>query len=82
VVGVSGGMVLASDDLALLGPDARALLDEVLELSAIADAAARAGHGARVPDLLEHREPRRLTVDGLELETDPATGVSRLSRSR
>lgn len=81
-VGVSGGMVLASDDLALLGPDARALLDEVLELSAIADAAARAGHGARVPDLLEHREPRRLTVDGLELETDPATGVSRLSRSR
>ena len=29
-VGESGGMVLVSDDLALLGPDARALLATVL----------------------------------------------------
>ena len=31
-VGVSGGMALVSDDLALLGADARALLDEVVAL--------------------------------------------------
>lgn len=81
-VGVSGGMVLVSDDLALLDADARALLAEVLELQAASDAAARAGRGPRVPDLMEHPEPQRVVVDGIELRTDPATGRSRLSRSR
>ena len=42
-VGVSGGMTLVSDDLALLGADARTLLDEVLELGRAADADARTG---------------------------------------
>ena len=37
-VGVSGGMALVSDDLALLGADARALLDEVVALGREADA--------------------------------------------
>lgn len=39
-VGASGGMALVSDDLSLLGPDARALLDDVLETGRAADAAA------------------------------------------
>jgi len=39
-VGESGGMALVSDDLALLGPEARALLDEVIETGRAADAAA------------------------------------------
>ena len=39
-VGVSGGMALVSDDLALLGHDARALLDEVVALGREADAGA------------------------------------------
>ena len=39
-VGVSGGMALVSDDLALLGADARALLDEVVALGREADARA------------------------------------------
>ena len=37
-VGVSGGMALVSDDLALLGADARRLLDEVVALGREADA--------------------------------------------
>ena len=37
-VGVSGGMALVSDDLSLLGADARSLLDEVLALGREADA--------------------------------------------
>ena len=37
-VGVSGGMALVSDDLALLGDDARSLLDEVVALGREADA--------------------------------------------
>ena len=39
-VGESGGMALVSDDLSLLGPDARALLDEVIAAGRDADARA------------------------------------------
>jgi alpha-galactosidase len=39
-VGESGGMVLVSDDLALLGPDAHVLLDEVIDRGREADARA------------------------------------------
>jgi alpha-galactosidase len=39
-VGDSGGMVLVSDDLALLGPDARVLLDGVVAGGREADATA------------------------------------------
>jgi alpha-galactosidase len=42
-VGCSGGLALVSDDLALLGPDARALLDEVVAVGRAADAAAATG---------------------------------------
>jgi alpha-galactosidase len=40
-VGESGGMALVSDDLSLLGPDSRALLDRVLELGRAADRPSR-----------------------------------------
>jgi alpha-galactosidase len=43
VVGESGGMALVSDDLALLGPDARTLLDDVVQRGREVDAAAAAG---------------------------------------
>ena len=48
-VGLSGGMALVSDDLALLGADARALLDETVALGRATDADARAGGGPRCP---------------------------------
>ncbi len=51
-VGVSGGMALVSDDLALLGPADRALLDEALARGRASDAAAVAGVPARCGDLL------------------------------
>ncbi len=66
-VGASGGMAIVSDDLALLGPAERALLDEALVLGRASDAAARAGAPARCPDLLagtgDHPVPVAL-VDG------------------
>ena len=70
-VGVSGGMALVSDDLALLGADARALLDEVIGLGRAADADARRGGGARCPDLLEHPTPGRLESAAGSLDADP-----------
>jgi alpha-galactosidase len=77
-VGVSGGMALVSDDLSLLGQDARALLDEVVALGREADTDASAGGGARCPDLLEHPLPGRLVSAAGVLETDPLSGVSRM----
>jgi alpha-galactosidase len=77
-VGVSGGMALVSDDLSLLGTDARALLDEVVGLGREADADASIGGGARCPDLLQHSSPGRLVSAAGGLEADPFTGVSRM----
>jgi alpha-galactosidase len=77
-VGLSGGMALVSDDLALLGADARALLDETVALGRATDADARAGGGPRCPDLLEHATPRRLTSVAGDLAADPLTGASEL----
>ena len=79
-VGMSGGMVLVSDDLALLDGDARRLLDEVIALGTIADDGARAAHGPRCPDLMEPSAPRRLASLAGELDTDPITGASRVTR--
>jgi alpha-galactosidase len=56
-VGVSGGMALLSDDLALLDHAARRLLDEVLELGRESDAAAVAGTPARCLELMESAMP-------------------------
>lgn len=72
-VGVSGGMALVSDDLALLGADARALLDEVIALGREADAGA---HPPRCLDLLEADPPTRLATATVELVGDPDAGVA------
>jgi len=72
-VAMSGGMALVSDDLALLGDDARSLLDEVVALGREADAGP---HPPRCPDLLEADPPTRLATDTLELVGDPAAGIA------
>lgn len=75
-VGVSGGMALVSDDLALLAADARALLDEVISLGREADAeAARTeGHPPRCLDLLDVDPPSRLATSTVELVGDAVAG--------
>jgi alpha-galactosidase len=70
-VGASGGMALVSDDLSLLGGDARELLDQVLALGREADASP---HPPRCPDLLDADPPGRLVVADVELVGDPAVG--------
>ena len=77
-VGVSGGLVIVSHDLALLGADARRLLDEVVALGRASDAEALGGTPAHAPDLMEHAVPTVLTGGGAELVTDPADGTSEL----
>jgi alpha-galactosidase len=75
-VGVSGGMALVSDDLALLGTEARALLDEVLTLGRESDAeAARPGGSPpRCVDLLDADPPTRLATSQMELVGDAISG--------
>jgi alpha-galactosidase len=79
-VGVSGGMALVSDDLALLGRGSRALLDEVLELGRASDAEARAGTPARCPDLLDASTPTRLSAARVTLAGDPDAGTAVLEQ--
>jgi len=76
-VGVSGGMVLVSDDLSLLGESARRLLNESIELSRRADSAARAGDVARAPDLLNGNEPSELcsSVGELRVQLDDGSSM-------
>ena len=81
-VGVSGGMVLVSDDLSLLGVEARAMLDEAIALGRVADEAARSGSVAVAPDLLDRAEPTRLRSVAGELEVDLADGRSRFGMPR
>jgi hypothetical protein len=52
-VGQSGGLILVSDDLSLLGDAQRQLLDEVISLGRAADASALAGAPARCRGLLD-----------------------------
>ena len=77
-VGVSGGLVVVSDDLSLLGADARRLLDEVVELGQASDADGDRRHAAAAPDLMDHAVPTVLSGGGHELVTDPAGGSSEL----
>lgn len=81
-VGVSGGMVVVSDDLSLLGRDARAVLDEVIVLGRLADEAARAGAAAVAPGLLEGPEPTGLRSAAGELHVDLASGRSTFEPAR
>jgi len=78
-VGLSGGMALVSDDLALLGRSARALLDECLELGRASDAGARAGSTPVVRSLLDSAIPTDMEAAGRRLEVDTADGSSRLT---
>lgn len=75
-VGVSGGMVIVSDDLSLLGDDARSVLDESIALSRLADAEARAGAVAWSPGLLDSPEPITLRSAAGDLTVDLADGRS------
>jgi alpha-galactosidase len=77
-VGMSGGMALVSDDLALLDAEARALFGEVLSLGRAADEEARSGRPAVAPDLLEHCPPTTFAGGGHVLVTDPTRGTSEL----
>jgi alpha-galactosidase len=72
-VGVSGGMALVSDDLSLLGGDARALFGEVLALGRASDAEALAagGHPARCTDVMDAYTPTTLVGGGMTLSIDP-----------
>ena len=79
-VGVSGGMALVSDDLALLDDGARRLLDEVVELGRRADDASRAGPPPRCDDLLLPTLPARLSVDGLRLVADTSVPTAHVDR--
>lgn len=80
VVGASGGMVVVSDDLTRLDGRALRLLADTVGTARRVDASARAGDGARCPDLLDHAPPRVIvTPDGARLEVDPATGALRVS---
>jgi alpha-galactosidase len=76
-VGVSGGMALVSDDLALLDASARALLDEVLDLGRDSDR----GGGARCLDLLDAATPGHLTAAGNALVGDPAAATAVVQRA-
>jgi alpha-galactosidase len=80
-VGLSGGMALVSDDLALLGDDARRRLDEAVELGRVSDAAASTGATPRCDDLLRHRDVNQLTAVGWHLSVDAGTGRSTLRRT-
>jgi alpha-galactosidase len=78
-VGVSGGMALVSDDLALLDGEARRLLDETVALGRASDDAVRQGRAVVVPDLLDASEPSVMDGGGHRLVTDAGTGTSQLS---
>jgi len=77
-VALSGGLVMVSDDLGVLGPEARARLDEVVALGRTSDAAAQRGHPPTSPDLLVHTVPTTLTTAGHELVADVETATSEL----
>jgi alpha-galactosidase len=79
VVGLSGGLALVSDDLALLDLNARRLLDEVISIGRASDEAAGATTPAVVPDLLENSPARTISAAGYVLDTDPASGRSTLT---
>jgi hypothetical protein len=78
---LSGGAALVSDDLSLLGDDARRLLDEVVALGRASDDLARAGRPAEAIDLLERTPPTTFVAGPHRLIVDPETGAGRLHDS-
>jgi alpha-galactosidase len=79
--GLSGGLVLVSDDLEILDRGARARLDEVIALGRASDEAATAAEPARCPDLLVHAVPTTISAAGRTLTVDTGTGTSRFATS-
>jgi alpha-galactosidase len=73
-VGCSGGLVLVSDDLARLGPDARRRLEDIVERGRAADVGSLAGHPPRCDGLLDITGPTGLIGSGGRTRVDPATG--------
>jgi alpha-galactosidase len=74
VVGVSGGMVLVSDDLALLDRRARELLDEVVRVGSESDAAARTSTPPFAENLMEVDPATILGQGRSAIAFDAATG--------
>lgn len=83
IVAESGGMVLVSDDLALLDGDARRLLDEVVVAGRERDAEAASGRPPRCVDLMSAAcQPGTLaSAGGTVTSVDAETGRSRQYRS-
>jgi alpha-galactosidase len=75
-VAMSGGMMLVSDDLALIPDARREAFEGLVAIGRASDAEAAAGRPARCPDLLDHAVPCRLEAAGRTLEVDPATATS------
>lgn len=78
-VAVSGGMVLVSDDLALLDATSRALLDEVIAVGREVDAESQAGSPPVCDDLLDASPPGRLRSARRSLVVDTSTGHGKLA---
>lgn len=76
VVATSGGMALVSDDLRLLGAEARALLDEVVVRGRASDERARRGSPARCLDLMAPGPSAALASGPDEVHVDLAGGTS------
>jgi alpha-galactosidase len=70
VVATSGGLALVSDDLALLGDDARALLADVIDEGRASDQRAIDGAPARATDLMASRRPASIASGPVELHVD------------
>ena len=77
-VGLSGGLVMVSDDLDLLGSEARTRLDEVIAIGRASDDAAQRGDPPTSPDLLVHAVPTTLATADHELVADADTATSEL----
>jgi len=74
VVAISGGMALVSDDLALLGPDAESMLDDVLGTGRRSDDRARDGQPARCDDLMTGELPTTLSSGRIAIGVDFESG--------
>jgi alpha-galactosidase len=80
-VGLSGGLVMVSDDLGDLGTAARTLLDEIVVLGLESDGRARSGHPARCLDLMDRAVPATLATGTHTLTADLSSGASRLTEA-
>lgn len=77
VVASSGGMALVSDDLRLLGDDAKAILHDVVERGRASDERAATGAPARCDDLVTSQRPATLASGPGVLHVDLDRGTSR-----